>query len=235
MKSTVDVLLVDESPFFLSIEKQFLRKSSVEVREARTAAAALNLIAEKVPDMIYMSYDLPDRSGADVCRQLKADRKLRAIPLVLVCNEQNLDHQQQGRAAGCDALLTKPLDRHRFLEIGRSFLSGIREQRRSCLIRVRARSGEQLFIAKGLDISRGGIFLECTEQLKPGTLLQLELQLSRPTEQGPWVSVTGVVAWLNTKEKPFKPNHPVGCGIKFVEIPTDLANQFYAFLRTVEK
>jgi len=235
MQSAPDVLLVDESPFFLSIEKQFLRKSTVEVREARTAATALKLIEEKVPDMIYMAYDLPDQSGADFCRRLKADRKLRAIPLVLVCNEQNLDHQEQGRSAGCDAVLTKPLDRHRFLEIGRSFLSGIREQRRSCLIRVRARTAEQLFIAKGLDISRGGIFLDCAEQLKPGTLLQLEMQLSRPTEQGPWITVTGIVAWLNTKDKPFKPNHPVGFGVKFVDIPADIANQFYAFLRTAEK
>jgi len=235
MQESSLILLADESPFFLTIERQFLRKSLVEIVEARTAAAAQEAIRARPPQLIYMSFDLPDRSGAEVCRELKSDRKLRTIPLVLVCNEQRAEDQERCREAGCDAVLTKPLDRHRFLEIGRSFLSGIREQRRSCLIRVRARHGEQLFSAKGLDVSRGGIFLESAEIIKPGTLLQLDLQLSRPTEQGPWITLPGVVAWLNTKEKPFKPNHPVGFGVRFGEIPVDCAAQFFSFLRTVEK
>ena len=67
--------------------------------------------------------------------------------------------------AGCEGVLSKPLDRRRFLELGRSFLAGIRENRRLCLFRVRYRVGEKLFIGKGLDISGGGLFLESAEPL----------------------------------------------------------------------
>lgn len=234
MKASPLILLVDDSPFFLSIERQFLRKSLVEVVEAANATDALALCREKKPQLVYLGFDLPDRNGAECCRLIKGDTRLRGTAVVVVCNEQRLDQQELSRQAGCNAVLTKPLDRHRFLEIGRSFLAGIREQRRSCLIRVRAKTGVLTFSAKGLDISSGGLFLECPDDLPPGTALDLELQLSRPDGNGPWLRLSGIIAWRNTRDKPFKPHHPVGFGVKFVNLTPETVTQLYAFLKQLE-
>lgn len=227
------ILLVDDSRFFLTIESQFLRNAPVELVEARSGEQALAFCRQERPHLVYLAYDLPDLDGAECCRRLKADPDLKTIPIVLVCNEQATEHQERSRAAGSDAIVTKPLDRTRFLEIGRSFLAGVREPRRHCLIRVRILLADRVIAAKGLDISTGGLFVESGETLPPGTVVQLELQLCRPGEQGPWIKCRGKIGWLNTKEKPFKPNHPVGLGIKFIDIPSPVASVLNGFIRSL--
>lgn len=229
------ILLVDDSPFFLEIERQFLRHTRIDVIEARSSNEALAKCREHKPQLVYLSFELPDHSGADCCRQIKGDPRLRGTAVVAVCNDKRFDQQDLCRQAGCDALLTKPLDRHRFLEIGRSFMAGIREPRRPSLFRVKVQAGTRFLSAKGLDISNGGLFLECGEDLPPGTQLNLEVQLSRPDANGPWISLSGIIAWRNERDKPMKPQHPVGFGVKFIDLPPTAATQIQTYLKTLEK
>lgn len=225
------ILLVDESRFFLTIERQFLRHVPVSILEAQNCADAVDLCRRKKPQLIYAARELHDSNGIDLCRKLKSDPVLRHIPLVLVCEASEAD---ACHAAGCDAVMTRPLDRHRFLEIGRSFLAGIRERRRSCLISVQARAGQTVIESRGLDISSGGVFIETTNMLPVGTPLQLELHLARPRETGPRISCTGIVAWQNLREKPLKPNHPVGLGVRFDELALTVSGVLNGYLRAIE-
>lgn len=234
MPPAATILLVDDSRFFLTIERQFLKNVPATLLEAQSAGQALELCRRQTPDLIYMASELPGTSGAECCRQLKADPRLGAIPVVLICDGQREEQIEQCRQAGSDAVLVKPLDRNRFLEIGRSFLAGIRETRRHCLFRVRCRAGERNFIAKGLDISGGGIFLDTSEPLAAGERLQLEIQLSRPDQPGPWISCSGCVTWVNSRENPSKPSHPLGYGVKFTEIPKQSAAVLNGFLRSLD-
>lgn len=229
------ILLVDESRFFLTIEKQFLRNVPVTVLEAQTAAQAFTLSRKTPPHLIYLSYDLPDQRGDECCRQLKSDPQLRKIPIVMICDDRQGEQAELSRQAGCDAVLTKPLDRHRFLEIGRSFLAGIRERRRTCLIRVQAHAGDREFDGNALDISTGGLFLETAEVLTTGTELLLNIHLTRTQENGPWIQCSGIVAWINTIENPMKPNHPVGYGIRLTDVPLQHLGVMNGFIRSMEK
>ena len=228
------ILLVDDSRFFLTIEKQFLRNTQATLLEAQNAAQTFDLCRRQKPDLIYMACDLRGVSGIDCCRQFKADPALRSIPLVLICDENRPEQLDLCRQAGCDGVLSKPLDRRRFLEIGRSFLAGIREYRRHILFRVRYRLGDRLYSGKGLDISNGGLFLECSEPVAAGEVLQLEIQLSRPDQAGPWISCCGQVVWVNTRENPLKPNHPIGLGIKFIELAKSASAVLNGFLRSMD-
>lgn len=227
------ILLVEDDRFFLTIEKQFLRSAPVTVLEARTAEEALTICKAQKPQLIYLSYDIPGMNGADLCRRIKTDPQMRGTAVVMVCDAKRQDQNEKSRSAGCDGVLTKPLDRHRFLDVARSFLAGIREVRRSCLIRVRFKAQGQPLTAKGLDISRGGIFLDTSVPLPAGEVLELELQLSHFPEPGPWVTCHGVVAWLNQRDKMFKPTHPVGFGVKFTGMPAESAGPLVQFLKTV--
>lgn len=228
------ILLVDDDRFFLTIEKQFLRTAPVTIIEARSAEEALALCREKSPQLVCMAFDLPGENGASACRRIKADPKLRSTPVIMVCDGGNQEQGNQCNAAGCDGVLHKPLDRHRFLEVMRSFLGGIREVRRHCLIPVRFKAGGQPLIAKGLDISRGGIFLETSIPLPVGEVLELEIHLARAGETGPWIRCEGVVAWLNKRDKLFKPTHPIGCGVKFTGIPAEAAGPLVSFVHKLE-
>lgn len=227
------VLLVDDSPFFLTIESQFLRRLPVRILEARSAQDATTLCRDASPDLVYMAYQLQDQSGADCCRQLKTDAELRDIPLVMVCDERSHEQLEACRRAGCDGVVTRPLDRRRFLEICHNFLPGLGEPRRRCHIKVQIRAGDRQFEAKGVDISSGGLFVESSEDLAPGTFLDLELHLARAGEEGPIIHCRGVIGWLNTRETPPKPYYPIGFGVRFVEVPTAAGPVLARFLRTL--
>lgn len=223
------ILLVDESRFFLTIEKQFLRNIPVTILETQNAAQALAFCRSDKPQLIYLAQEVTGMPGTQCCLQLKADPALRYIPIVMIC-EPGEEHDCL--LAGADAVLLKPLDRHRFLEIGRSFLAGIRERRRSCLVSTKVKSESMTFDARGLDISSGGIFLDTTAKLPIGTSVQLSIHLARPHEAGPYIECQGTVAWHNTRENPQKPNHPVGIGIKFDPLPAQTSAVLNGFLHS---
>jgi CheY-like chemotaxis protein len=230
-QSQAKILLVDESRFFLTIEKQFLRNIPVTLLEAQSAAQTLAYCHTDQPQLIYLAKEITGMPGTECCLRIKADPTLRHIPIIMICEpgEENECH-----LAGCDAVLFKPLDRHRFLEIGRSFLAGIRERRRSCLISATVKSESMTFAARGIDISSGGIFLDTAAKPPLGTAVHLHIHLARPHETGPHIDCHGVVAWHNTRENPQKQNHPLGIGIKFQELTTQTAAVLNGFLRTFD-
>ena len=228
-QSQEKILLVDESRFFLTIEKQFLRNIPVTLLETQSAAQAMTFCRTEKPQLIYLAQEIAGMPGTQCCLQIKADPALRHIPIIMVCEP---GEENDCLLAGCDDVLLKPLDRHRFLEIGRRFLAGIRERRRSCLISATVQSASMNFSAHGLDISTGGIFLDTAAKLPIGTEVRLNLHLARPHEPGPHIDCQGVVAWHNTKENPQKPNHPVGIGIKFHALATQTAAILNGFLHT---
>lgn len=230
-QSQAKILLVDESRFFLTIEKQFLRNIPVTLLEAQSAAQAMTFCRAEKPQLIYLAQEITGMPGTQCCLQIKADPLLRQIPIIMICEpgEENDCH-----LAGCDAILLKPLDRNRFLEVGRSFLAGIRERRRSCIVSALVKSEIINFAARGLDISSGGIFLDTTAKPPLGTQVCLNVHLARPHETGPHIICHGVVAWHNTKENPQKPNHPVGLGIKFHALSTQTAAVLNGFLHTFD-
>jgi len=234
MQETATILLADDSRFFLTIERQFLNKTPATIIEAQSGAETLAVCRERRPNLVYLSADLPD-GGTACCRQIKSDPKLKTTPVILIFSEPAAASIEAGKAAGCDAVLSKPLDRHQFLEIGRSFLAGIRERRRPCLITLRVRSQQGAFTGRGLDLSSGGVFLHTDQELPIGSELQLEMHLTRGGAAGPWVNCSGAVAWRNTPEQPRRPNHPPGYGIKFTAIPMQSLGVLHGFLRSLDR
>lgn len=229
------ILLVDESQFFLTMEKQFLRKVPATVLEAQSAAQALEICRTTPPHLIYLAKELPDQDGAACCQAVKNNPALTDVPVILVCEQCPPSEKEICRHAGCSGVLTKPLERNRFLEAGRKFLPGIRERRRTCLIGVNALGNSLQLEGKGLDISSGGVFFETSEKLAIGIELQFELHLARPKEVGPKIRCTGAVAWANTRVNPIKPEHPVGYGIKFTNFPPQYVDALGNYLRRLDE
>lgn len=229
------ILLVDESRFFLSIEKQFLRNVPAAVLEAQSASQALSLCRATPPQLIFLADVLADGDGHSCCRQLKADPALADIPVILVCEDVTPAARERHAAVGCSAVLSKPLDRHSFLEAGRKFVAGIREARRPCQIGVMITQGSRMITTKGLDISSGGLFCEGSEDLAVGSELVLDLHLARPHEAGDRIRCVGVVAWLNERSNPTKAHHPAGFGIKFTKIPPLSAEVLAAYLQKIDQ
>ena len=220
MNKKLRILLADDSKFFRAIEAKFLEKTPVEIIEATACEEVLEVLSNARPDLVYMAFSLPAEGGAACCRTIKADPALKAVPVVLICDQGAAEQPELARRASCDAVLTKPLDRHSFLQIGRQFLEGIREHRQPSFFRVAFRAGDAEFAGKCLDISSGGMFIETQADLLAGCLINLEFRL--PDGLSAQFVCTGEVMWLNRRPNPMKPHYPIGLGVKFVNVPEAL-------------
>ncbi len=104
------ILIVDDVATNRIVLKVMLRSACYAVEQADTGAAALRKARERHPDLILLDVMLPDISGLDVCRQLKADPETADIPVILVTASKDRDSRVQGLEAGADDYLTKPVD-----------------------------------------------------------------------------------------------------------------------------
>ena len=105
------ILLVDDSEFFLEVEKGFLKQSDVTIFTAENGRSALELAGKVRPDLIYMGLNMPGLAGDACCSILKADPVLGSIPVIMVIAAGSDRDLEACRKAGCDALLTRPVDR----------------------------------------------------------------------------------------------------------------------------
>lgn len=216
------IVLADDSRFFRTIERQFLQKTPAAVEEVDSSDALFVRLRQAVPQLLIMGASLRPLNGLDCCRRIKSDPALRALPVIMVCEHD--DPQQPGlaRQAGCEAVLVKPLDRQRFLEAGRQFLSEIREHRKPCFLAIGFDWEGAAQRGKCLDISSGGLFLESSLLIPAGTRLRIEFTL--PGHAVP-VSCHGEVTWHNRRPNLFKAHYPVGFGLKFIDLPEAVGRQ----------
>lgn len=102
----------------LVIEDNELNRKLLEVRleihgcyEAVTTsegAAALDIAREQQPDLVLMDIQLPDISGIEAIRRLKADEQTRSIPIIVVTAFAMSHEKASILASGCEAYITKP-------------------------------------------------------------------------------------------------------------------------------
>jgi DNA-binding response OmpR family regulator len=108
--ATLAVLLVEDEPIQRQVVTAQLRKlghrvSSVDCGEDVIAAARSN-----APDVILLDVELPGIDGYSVCRLLKADPALAAIPIAFLSAHGGIDHRVTGLSYGAEDFLTKPID-----------------------------------------------------------------------------------------------------------------------------
>ena len=69
---------------------------------------ALKLAREHRPDLVLLDLNLPDISGEEVLRRLKADAELNTIPVIMISADAMGDRLEKLRQLGATAYLTKP-------------------------------------------------------------------------------------------------------------------------------
>jgi PAS domain S-box-containing protein len=88
-----------------------LRAEGFRVVEAGTGADALRLALLKMPDLVVLDVRLPDMSGFEVCRRIKADPTTSSIPVLQLSGHfVEPTDRVQGLETGADAYLLKPVD-----------------------------------------------------------------------------------------------------------------------------
>lgn len=224
------ILLVDDVELFLELEKTFLRREGFELLIARNGQDAYDLIVEQRPDLVLMDLHMPGMDGDECCRRAKADPTLRSIPVVIVTYGGRADEVERCRAAGCDDIVLKPINRNQLIATAHKFLT-VTE-------RIEPRADARLLIRYGSDSSRqlehyslnvspGGLFVETGELLEPGTTLQVSFGLPAHARS---VECRARVAWVNHPRMKLRPQLPVGLGIQFLDLPLAEMNALRDFV-----
>jgi CheY-like chemotaxis protein len=97
-------LVVDDEPAILRLVAIVLRELGVETLTATDAETATQILKSSVPDLIVSDVRLPGMSGVEFAHQVKADRRLRKTPVLLMsAYSEPKDHEG-------DAFFPKPFD-----------------------------------------------------------------------------------------------------------------------------
>ena len=110
-----NILLVEDEKSIITLIKYNLEKEGFKVFCAETGEDALKIIKEKIPDLVILDWMLPDTSGIDVCRQIKVDKKLKNIPVLILTAKGEPDDKIKGLEVGADDYVTKPFNNKELL------------------------------------------------------------------------------------------------------------------------
>lgn len=105
---TRSVLVVDDEPNIVLSLEFLMKQAGYEVRVARDGEAALQAIAEKVPDLILLDVMMPKRDGYDVCQTVRGNPDWRDVRIIMLTARGREIEKEKGLALGADDYITKP-------------------------------------------------------------------------------------------------------------------------------
>jgi two-component system cell cycle response regulator DivK len=116
------VLIVEDNELNMKLFNDLLEAHGYQTLKTANGVEAVELSRAHRPDLILMDIQLPEVSGLDVIRWLKADDDLKDIPVVAITAFAMKGDEERIRGGGCEAYLSKPISVAKFLETVRNFL-----------------------------------------------------------------------------------------------------------------
>jgi DNA-binding response OmpR family regulator len=110
------VLIAEDEPHILLSLEVLLERAGYVTAAARDGEEALDLIARVRPDVVLLDVMMPKRNGYDVCRAVRADPDLRAIPIIMLSAKGQEVEILKGLELGAAAYVTKPFGNDEVLE-----------------------------------------------------------------------------------------------------------------------
>ncbi len=115
------VLVVEDNDASMMLFADLLEAHGYNVLQAKDGMEAWRMAREHCPDLILMDIRLPDVSGLEVIKRLKADETLKSIPVIAITAFALDGHEEKVRGGGCDAYIDKPISIPNFLQTVGSF------------------------------------------------------------------------------------------------------------------
>ncbi|MBD2612746.1 MAG: response regulator [Nostoc sp. ZfuVER08] len=162
----VTILHVDDNEANRYVVNRILQNAGFTVVEAATGAAGLEAVAEHQPALVILDVKLPDLSGFEVCRQIKANPKTNFIPVLhLSATFIQSQDKVEGLDSGADAYLAQPVEPIELVATVRSLLR-IRRAEESALSSAREWQSTFDSINDGVSlVDRQGRILRCNRAM----------------------------------------------------------------------
>ena len=102
------VLVVEDEPAIQELIAYSLKQAGHQPLRADNAEHALRLVQEALPDLVLLDWMLPGLSGIELARRLRADRRTKAIPIIMLTARADEQDKLTGLDTGADDYITKP-------------------------------------------------------------------------------------------------------------------------------
>lgn len=102
------IVIVEDNPDLFEILKESLTREGYQVKTANNGIDGLKLIKDTAPDLVCLDVMMPGMDGIEVCRELRADKSLRGLPIMMLTAKGDESDVVLGLGVGADDYITKP-------------------------------------------------------------------------------------------------------------------------------
>lgn len=111
------ILIVDDQPFFVTMQQNLLKQKGFRVLSAANGADGLAQAKQHKPDLILLDIEMPGMDGFAVCQKLKQDGDLKQIPVVILTATQDPKLNERAFKAGAVITILKTVSGERLLNM----------------------------------------------------------------------------------------------------------------------
>ncbi|MFA6434058.1 MAG: response regulator transcription factor [Elusimicrobiales bacterium] len=103
------ILIVEDDAELAMVIKFTLAESGYDVTISDLISAGFNIFHNNHPALVIVDIDLPDGSGLDLCKKIRAHKSLGSTPIIILTGHADIDTKVLGFSSGADQYLNKPI------------------------------------------------------------------------------------------------------------------------------
>jgi len=102
------VMVVDDSITMRKVTTRVLEREQLEVVTAKDGMDALELLQERVPDVMLLDIEMPRMDGYELAAHMKNDARFRHVPIIMITSRTGEKHRQRAFEIGVERYIGKP-------------------------------------------------------------------------------------------------------------------------------
>jgi two-component system, sensor histidine kinase and response regulator len=108
--SSYSILIVDDQPENLEVIEALLQCMNYTLHYASSGQVAIDFLDKFDPDLILLDVMMPELDGIEVCKQIKANSRWQAVPIIMVTSLGSKEDLVRCLTAGADDFISKPVN-----------------------------------------------------------------------------------------------------------------------------
>ena len=117
------VMIVDDSLTVRKITGRLLAREGYQVLTAKDGVEALEQLLDVVPEVMIVDIEMPRMDGFDLTRNIRADARLKAIPIIMITSRTADKHRAYAIEIGVNNYLGKPYQEEELLQLVADYVS----------------------------------------------------------------------------------------------------------------